>query len=136
VGPDNGFENRSASREDTFMKLPAQTAPALWGAAGGAVLLAIAGFAALGWVTGGSAQKMAAQQSEAAVTAALTPFCIEKFKESADAAKNFEALKKIEYSWQKGGFIEKGGWATAPGADKPNSAVAQACAEALGKQKL
>jgi len=118
------------------MKLPAQTGPVLWGAAGGAALLALIGFAGFGWVTAGSAERMAKEKSDAALVTALTPFCIEKFKASADAAKNLEALKKIEYSWQKGGFVEKGGWATPPGADKPNAAVAQACAEALGKQNL
>lgn len=118
------------------MKLPPQTVPALWGAAGGAVLIALIGFTWFGWVTAGTAEKTAREKSETAVVAALTPVCVEKFKESADVAKNFEALKKIEYSWEKGTFVEKGGWATAPGAEKPNSAVAQACAEALGKQNL
>jgi len=27
----------------------------------------------------------------------------------------------------QGSFVEKGGWATTPGGDKTNSAVAQAC---------
>jgi hypothetical protein len=118
------------------MKLPPQTVPALWGAAGGAALIALLGFTWFGWVTSGTAQRTAKEQTEAAVVAALTPVCVEKFKESADAAKNLEALNKIQYAWEKGPFVEKGGWATPPGADKPNSALAQACAEALGKQKL
>jgi len=117
------------------MKLPAQAVPALWGAAGGAVLLAILGFTAFGWVTGGTAEQAAKQRAEEAVTAALTPVCVEKFKDSADAEKNFAALAKIEYYWEKGTFVEKGGWATMPGAKEPNRAVAQACAEALAKQK-
>jgi hypothetical protein len=118
------------------MKLPAQTTPALLGAAGGAVLLAIVGFTWFGWVSGSTAEKTAKARADEAVTAALTPVCIEKFKESADAAKNFEQLAKIEYYWEKGTFVEKGGWATMPGAKEPNRAVAQACAEALAKQKL
>jgi hypothetical protein len=118
------------------MKIPPQTAPALWGAAGGAALIALLGFTWFGWVTSSTAERQAKEQTETALVAALTPVCVEKFKESADAAKNFEALKKIEYSWEKGSFVQKGGWATPPGAKEPNSAVAQACAEALGKQKL
>jgi hypothetical protein len=118
------------------MKFPPQTVPVLWGVAGGAALIALLGFTWFGWVSGGTAEKMAQEKSEAAVVAVLTPVCVEKFKESADAAKNFEALKKIEYSWEKSTFVEKGGWATPPGAEKPNSALASACAEALGKQKL
>ena len=118
------------------MKVPAQTVPAIWGAVGGAALIAVLGFTAFGWVTGGTAETMAKQRADEAVTAALTPVCVEKFKESEDAKKNFEALAKIEYYWEKGTFVEKGGWATMPGAKAPNRAVAQACAEALAKQKL
>ncbi len=33
--------------------------PGLWGAVGGAIVLAIVGFAWGGWVTGGTAQEMA-----------------------------------------------------------------------------
>jgi len=35
----------------------------------------------------------------------------------------------------QGSFVEKGGWATTPGSDKTNSAVAQACATMLGNLK-
>jgi hypothetical protein len=35
-------------------------------------------------------------------------------------------------SWNRRSVIEKGGWATMPGTDTPNSAVASACAERLG----
>ncbi len=118
------------------MKLPPQTVPALWGAAGGAALVVLLGFTWFGWVTGGTAQNMAKERSEAAVVAALTPICVARFKESADAAKNLETFKKIEYAWDKTVFVEKGGWATPPGADKPSTALAHSCAEALGKQKL
>jgi hypothetical protein len=113
------------------MKLPPQMAPALWGAAGGAALLAILGFSWFGWVTGGSAERTAQERANAAVVAALTPVCVERFKESANATQNLEALAKIEYFWERGTFIEKGGWATFPNSAAPNSEVARACAEAL-----
>ncbi len=115
------------------MKFPPETKPALWGVVGGAVALAIYGFTWGGWVTGGTAEKMAKQRGETAVIAALTPFCVAKFKASADAATHLAALKKISYSFEQGSYVEKGGWATLPGSDKPNSDVARACAEALGK---
>ena len=118
------------------MKLPRQVAPALLGAAGGALILAIIGFTWFGWVTGSTAEKMAKDRADAAVIAALTPVCVEKFKQSADAAKHLEDLKKIQFTWEKGAFMEKGGWATFPGTDKPNSGVAQECAEAVSNQKL
>lgn len=118
------------------MKLPPQTAPALWGAAGGAAVLAVLGFTWFGWITSNSAERMAKERADAAVVAALTPLCVEKFKESAEAAKQLEALKKIDYAWERGSFVEKGGWATFPGSAEPNSDVARACAEAVKDQKL
>ena len=50
--------------------------PACWGAAGGAIALAIIGFTWGGWVTGGHAKTLA----DAAVTAALVPICADKFQ--------------------------------------------------------
>jgi hypothetical protein len=38
-------------------------------------------------------------------------------------------------TYMQGSFVEKGGWATSPGSDKANSAVAQACATMLGNLK-
>jgi hypothetical protein len=35
----------------------------------------------------------------------------------------------------QGSFVENGGWATPPGTDKANSAVAKACATMLGNLK-
>lgn len=115
------------------MKFPPETKPALWGVVGGAVALAIYGFTWGGWVTGSTAEKAAKQRAETAVVAALTPFCIAKFKQGADSAVHLAALKKINYAGEQGTYVEKGGWATLPGSDKPNSDVARACAEALGK---
>jgi hypothetical protein len=38
-------------------------------------------------------------------------------------------------SWQQGSFVQKGGWATLPGSDSGNSALAQACANLLTSLK-
>ena len=113
-------------------KLPPQTESALWGAAGGAAALAIAGFMFGGWVTGGRAADMAKQQSDKAVVTALAPICVDKFRHAANADENLGKLNAISYSWEKGTYVSKGGWATLPGATEPNSGVAQACAEMLG----
>jgi hypothetical protein len=118
------------------MKLPIQLVPTLVGAIGGAMVLAILGFTWFGWVSASKAEFMADKRAGAAVVAALTPICVEKFKESADAAKQLEALKKFAYYWEKGSFVEKGGWATFAGETKPNPDVARACAEALEKQNI
>ena len=109
--------------------------PALWGAVAGAIALAIVGFSWGGWVTGGSAETLATNRAATAVVAALTPICVEKFRQAADASANLVEMKKATYAWDQSKFVEKGGWATMPGSSKPNSAVAKACAESLGSKK-
>jgi hypothetical protein len=113
------------------MKVHPGVKPAVWGAVIGAVAFAVVGFSSLGWTLGSTAEKMATQRAETAVVAVLAPICVEKFQQQTDAAANLVAFKKIS-SWDRRGAIEKGGWATMPGTDKPNSAVASACAEKLG----
>jgi hypothetical protein len=98
----------------------------------GAIALAVVGFSSLEWTLGSTAEKMAAQRAETAVVAVLTPICVEKFRQQPDAAAKLVAFNKISSSWDRRSLIEKGGWATMPGADKPNSAVVSACAEKLG----
>jgi alpha/beta superfamily hydrolase len=109
--------------------------PALWGAVAGAIALAIVGFSWGGWVTGGSAETLATNRAATAVVAALTPICVEKFRQAADASANLVEMKKATYAWDQSKFVEKGGWATMPGSTAPNSAVAKACAESLGSNK-
>ena len=106
----------------------------LQGAAAGAVATLIVGFYWGGWVTGGAAKEMTQRSSTAAVVAALSPICVDKFQRSAEAAVNLTELKKIS-SYQQSTFIEKGGWATLPGSDTANSSVADACANLLRNLK-
>jgi len=63
------------------MKLTPKMESMLWGAVGGAAALAIIGFTFGGWVTGGKAKEMAQQQTDKAVTAALSPICVDKFRQ-------------------------------------------------------
>ena len=114
------------------MKFPVETKPALWGIAGGAIAAAIVGFSWGGWVTGGKADAEATQRANAAVVSALAPVCVERFQRATDVSANLAALKKVD-SWSQGDFVEKGGWATAPGSKPPEqlSAVAKACASLL-----
>src|SRR5438270_12187281 len=114
------------------MKIPVETKPALWGIVGGAIAAAIVGFSWGGWVTGGKAEADATQRANAAVVMALAPVCVERFQRATDVSANLAALKKVD-SWSQGDFVEKGGWATAPGSKPPEqlSAVAKACASLL-----
>jgi hypothetical protein len=123
------------SLEAKAMQFPSETQSVLWGAAGGAVVLAIVGFTWGGWMTSGTANKLAEQQAESAVVAVLTPICVEKFQQSAGAIANLAALRKISSNWEQGNFIEKGGWATRPGATSSDYVLARACAEKLVQAK-
>jgi len=106
----------------------------LQGAAAGAVATLVVGFYWGGWVTGGTAKEMTQKSTSAAVVAALSPICVDKFQRSADAGSNMVELKKVS-SYQQGSFVEKGGWATLPGSDRADSAVASACANMLSNLK-
>jgi hypothetical protein len=107
----------------------------LQGAAAGAVVTMIVGFNWGGWTLGSTAEKVAKEQPEAAVVAALSPICVDQFRQPANATASLTELNKISYAWDRGTFIEKGGWAIMPGSEKADSAVAKACAETLGSLK-
>ena len=93
----------------------------------GAVASMVIGFSWGGWVTGATANKLAADQAGAAVVTVLTPICVEKFMQNGDAQENLAALRKITSNWQQGQYLEKGGWATRPGATSSDYELATAC---------
>jgi pimeloyl-ACP methyl ester carboxylesterase len=108
------------------MKTPEWTKPAIYGAVAGAVALAIVGFSWGGWVTGATAQKLADSASSAAVVTAMTPYCVAQSKSDPNSAAVLAEIKAAS-SYARNGIIEKAGWATPLGSEKPNSAVAKAC---------
>ena len=113
--------------------LPERTEPFLWGVVAGAVALAVVGFNFGGWVTGGTAERLAVERGEQSMVAALVPLCVAQFQKGPEARARLAALKQVQ-SWEQGDYVVNGGWATMPGvAAEPNRQVAQACAEALGK---
>ena len=114
--------------------LPAQTTPFLWGAVSGAIALSIIGFSWGGWVSGGTAERLAAARADAATVAALSPICVTQFETSPKARASLAALRATN-TWEQADYVRTGGWATMPGSSEPNRDVAQACAEALMKLK-
>ena len=105
--------------------------PRLQGAAIGIAVLAILGFSQFGWVTGGTAQKMAKDQSDAAVVKVLTPICVERFQKQPDAEARLTALRNASSSWSQRELLEKTGFATLDGAQYANSSLATACVQGL-----
>ena len=114
------------------MKLPKDTEPTLWGAVGGAALIAMIGFGFAGWSTEGGSAALGQAQANKAIVAALSPVCAEMFKQDANFAANLATLKKTD-EWARSAYIEKGGWGKMPGAIKLTSETANSCAALLVK---
>ena len=112
------------------MNIPEWTKPALVGAGAGAIILAVAGFSWGGWMTADAAAKMSDKGSMAAVATALTPYCLENAKSDPMAASVMAELKTAN-SYKQRGIVEKSGWATPLGEEKPDRALAQTCLDAL-----
>jgi hypothetical protein len=129
---------RPSYRKDKVMEVPSMLQGEslkrlLQGIAIGVALTVIVGFNwfsyGFGWTLGGTAEKMALQRVDAALVAAYTPVCVEKFVGPADDAK-WEEFAKVE-SWHRDDYVKKA--ATFPDATEPSNSVAQACAGVLTK---
>jgi hypothetical protein len=101
----------------------------------GAVASMVIGFSWGGWVTSGTANKFAADQASAAVLTVLTPICVAKFLQDSDAQGKLAALRRISSDYEQGQYLEKGGWATPPGATSSDYQLARACAAKLIEAK-
>jgi hypothetical protein len=109
--------------------------PAVWGAIIGTVTTMIVGFSWMGWVLGGTAERIAQERASTAVVTALTPSCIARFMRQPNAGLKLKEFQAID-SWKQREFVEAGGWATPTGESAPNAGVANACAEQLIKAKI
>ncbi len=115
------------------MNTPEWLKPGLYGAAAGAAALAIVGFSWGGWLTGGTADKMASEQARLEVVSALVPICMEQSSQDPQVAATLALLKDAS-SYQRSDMLMKTGWATMPGSEDPNRNVARACMEKLAAQ--
>jgi hypothetical protein len=115
------------------MNNPEWLKTSLIGAAVGAVALAIVGFSLGGWMTGGTAQKMASDKARMEVVAALVPICLEQSKQDPQSIETL-ALLKAANSYERSDMLMKAGWATMPGSTDPNNGVARACIAQLATQ--
>jgi hypothetical protein len=97
----------------------------LQGAVVGAIATMVVGFNWGGWSLGSTADKMAKEQSELAVVAALAPVCADKFRALPDVAAKTVALSKVE-SWKRVEEFPKE-FVTLPGETSPSSALVKAC---------
>ena len=88
-------------------RLPEGTKYGVYGLIGGAVLAMVIGFNWGGWVTGASAEKMAAERTKTEVVLALTPYCLAAAKLEPEQLK----LLKATDTYRRSGFVqEKTSW--------------------------
>lgn len=107
--------------------------PAIFGAIVGATATIVVGFTQSGWVLGSTADRMAKQQSDAAVITALVPLCVAQSKSDPNSMVKVAQLGAITSSYERRDFVMQAGWATAPAAAQPDGILAAACAEVLLK---
>lgn len=115
------------------MQIPEWLKPGLFGAAAGAMALAIVGFSWGGWVTSSGAQQLASDQARREVVAALLPICLEQSKQDPQMAEKLAQLKDAS-AYKRSDLLMKAGWATMPGSNDPNRYVASACTKELSTQ--
>ena len=103
-----------------------------WSCAACVAATMILGFTWGGWVTGGTAEKMANDAAAAGRAEVAAAACTKEFMAQPDAAAQLAALKDTS-SWQRENFIEKGGWDKV--ADQRYDDAADLCAERLVKME-
>jgi hypothetical protein len=90
----------------------------------------VVGFTWGGWVTGGTAVRMAEASGEDAVAKRLAPMCVVRFKEDPKKDEKLKELKEAN-AYEKSDYVKKQGWATMPGEQEAGSRVADECSELL-----
>jgi hypothetical protein len=108
---------------------PTKTAVA-WACVASIVATMIVGFTWGGWVTGGTARKMADGVSEEAVARRLAPMCVVRFKQDVRKDQKLKGLKETG-SYEQADYVKKQGWATMPGEPEPDAKVADECVKLL-----
>jgi hypothetical protein len=101
-----------------------------WSCAGCVVASIIVGFNWGGWVTGGTASRMAAAAANGARAQLAAASCVNRFENGPDAVAQLAALKKSS-SYERSSLITKNGWATMPGSQEPVTGAADLCAQQL-----
>jgi hypothetical protein len=123
-----------ATGKEDPMTIPVWLKSGLWGAVVGAIAMAIVGFSQLGWTTSTTAERLAQERSEAAVVAALVPFCVAKAQGDPDKTL-FAKLQAETSSYSRSDMVVKAGWATVGNETSPDNALARACSDKLSSAK-
>ncbi|HEX6015703.1 MAG TPA: hypothetical protein VFY87_28645 [Geminicoccaceae bacterium] len=104
----------------------------VWSCVACTVGATVLGFTWGGWVTGGTARSMAEDAAAGARSELAAAVCVDRFKAGGDASAQLAALKGLS-GWDRGSFIEKGGWAIMPDQAKTTNKAAKLCADQLAQ---
>ena len=109
------------------MKIPSWVKPGIWGMGLGAAAWWAVLAGGMGWMSGSAAKQLAENQTQPAVVAAATPYCVARFEQQSNAVTSWQALKKSASDYNQTDFVKKGGWATLSG-QKLDSEITSAVA--------
>ena len=135
-------QNQTLSQR--FQQYRASKAVLFWACAGSVIVATIVGFSWGGWVTGGSAAKMAEKSAAEARQELAAVVCVDRFMAAPDVGDQLTALKEITSPYAQGKFVEDGGWAIIVPAGSPSDRKASAddrkaaglCAAELAKREM
>ena len=135
-------QNQTLSQR--FQRYQASKAVLFWACAGSVIVATIVGFSWGGWVTGGSAAKMAEKSAAEARQELAAVVCVDRFMAAPDVGVQLTALKDIESPYAQGKFVEDGGWAIIVPASSPTDYKARSdhreaagvCAAELAKREI
>src|SRR3954449_2595176 len=102
----------------------------IWSCAACAAGTILVGFTWGGGTTGGTARSTAQEPALSYRNELAAAVCVDRFKAAGDASAQLVALKALG-SWDRGTFVEKGGWAAMPDKVAPGDGTARLCGEKL-----
>jgi hypothetical protein len=93
-------------------------------------LTILVGFVWGGWVTDGSARRLAGEMAEDAVIERLAPICVAQFNQDPGKDQKLKDLGETS-SYQRRSYVQDQGWATMPGDEGPDRKVVDECIRLL-----
>ena len=101
-----------------------------WSCAACVAATMVVGFTWGGWTTGGTARAMAQDAALSSRNELAAFVCVDRFRAAGDASAQLVALKALG-TWDRGSFVEKGGWAAMPDKVDASQGTARLCADKL-----
>lgn len=112
------------------MTPPEWLKPGIYGAILGGIAVAVIGFGWAGWSTAGGASRMAQTAASEQTVAALVPVCLAMSAADPERVTKIATIRQATTPGRRDALIATG-WATMPGREAPDRALATACLAAL-----